>query len=78
MVVMPETSETQRANDLVARGDRAGIPVTEDHARMAAKSSDSLYDAYDAVRSIDYQDHEPSNVFNPVVLDDASDGGIDR
>ena len=75
---MPNTEETQRAEDIANAGQRVGIPISGDHARIAAKWGDSLYSAFDVVRAIDYQSHEPSNVFNPVVADDCSDGGRSR
>ena len=75
---MTEPEENQRAEDIVSAGGRAGIPISEENARLAAKSSDSLYNAIEVVRSLDYQDHEPSNVFNPVVLGDGSGEGSDQ
>ena len=75
---MPENPATQRTEDFVAAGERAGIPISEEHARLAAKSSDSLVAAIEALRRLEYQDHEPSNVFNPVVLDGGSDDGNER
>ena len=71
------TESIDRTNpELVAdAGRRSGIPISDEHARLVAKSSDALFDAFEVVRSLDYQDHEPSNVFNPVVLSDASEGG---
>ncbi len=69
---MPNPEEISNA------GQRASIPISEDHAKLVAKSSDSLFDAIDTVRSMDYQDHEPCNVFNPVVLIDVSDKGGDQ
>ena len=60
--------DNQRAEDIANAGGRVGIPISDDHAQLAAKWGDSLYLAFDVVRSIDYQAHEPSNVFNPVVL----------
>ena len=59
--------DNQRAEDIADAGARVGIPISEEHAQLAAKWGDSLYLAFDVVRAIDYQAHEPSNVFNPVV-----------
>ena len=75
---MPNTKQTQRAEEISNAGKRVGIPISEDHAKLVAKSSDSLYDAIDIVRSLEYQDHEPSNVFHPVVLVDGSAKGGDQ
>ena len=75
---MTEPTESQRAEDIANAGERVGIPISEENARLAAKSSDSLYNAIEVVRSLDYQDHEPSNVFNPVVLGDGSGEGSDQ
>lgn len=72
---MPNTQQTQRAEYISNAGKRLGIPISEVHAELVAKSSDSLYDAIDTVRSLEYQDHEPCNVFNPVVLVDDSEKG---
>lgn len=75
---MPDTEQTQRAKDIYDAGQRLGIPISKDHAELVAKSSDSLYDAIDTVRSLEYQDHEPCNVFHPVVLVDGSGKGGDQ
>ena len=75
---MPNTENSQLPEHIANAGQRVGIPISEDHAKLVAKSSDSLFDAIDAVRAMDYQDHEPCNVFNPVVLADASDKGDDQ
>ena len=75
---MPNTEQTQRTQDIRNAGQRVGIPISEDHAELVAKASDSLYDAIDTVRSLEYQDHEPCNVFHPVVLADRSDKGGDQ
>ena len=75
---MPNTEKSQLAEHIANTGQRVGIPISADHANLVAKSSDSLFDAIDAVRAMDYQDHEPCNVFNPVVLADASDKGDDQ
>ena len=75
---MPNTENSQLPEHIASTGQRVGIPISEDHANLVAKSSDSLFDAIDAVRVMDYQDHEPCNVFNPVVLADASDKGDDQ
>ena len=75
---MPNTKKTQRAEDIYNAGQRAGIPISGNHLDLVAKSSDSLYDAIDTVRSLEYQDHEPCNVFHPVVLADGSDKGSDQ
>ena len=75
---MPNTENSRLDEHITNAGQRLGIPVSEDHAKLVAKSSDSLFDAIDAVRSMDYQDHEPCNVFNPVVLADTSDKGDDQ
>ena len=68
---MPESKQLpkddQRSEDIANAGGRVGIPISDDHAQLAAKWGDSLYLAFDVVRAIDYQAHEPSNVFNPVV-----------
>ena len=75
---MPNTEQPQRSQDIYDAGQRLGIPISEDHAELVAKSSDSLCDAIDTVRSLEYQDHEPCNVFHPVVLTDGSDKGDDQ
>ena len=75
---MTEQDENRRAKDIMTAGGRAGIPISEENARLAAKSSDSLYNAFEVVRSLEYQDHEPSNVFNPVLLRDGSEEESDR
>ena len=75
---MPNTENSQLPEHIANTGQRVGIPVSEDHANLVAKSSDSLFDAIDAVRAMDYQDHEPCNVFNPVALADASDKRDDQ
>ena len=75
---MSEISEEQRAKHIATAGGRDGIPISEEHARLAAKAADSLYDSFEVVRSLEYQDHEPSNVFNPVVVEDGSDEGSDQ
>ncbi len=72
---MPEIPKDQRAKIIATGGELAGIPISEEHAKLAAKGSDALYAAFVVVRSIDYQDHEPSNVFHPVVLADGSGEG---
>ena len=51
--------DNQRAEDIANAGGRVGIPISDDHAQLAAKWGDSLYLAFDVVRAIDYQDHEP-------------------
>ena len=75
---MSETAKEQRAKDIATAGGRDGIPISEKHARLAAKAADSLHDSFEVVRSLEYQEHEPSNVFNPVVLEDGSDEGSDQ
>ena len=75
---MPNTEQTQRAEDIANAAQRVGITISDDHAKLVAKSSDSLYDAIDTVRSLEYQDHEPCNVFHPVVLADGSRKGDDQ
>ncbi len=75
---MPDIEQTQRAKDIYNAGQRLGIPISKYHAELVAKSSDSLYDAIDTVRSLEYQDHEPCNVFHPVVLTNGSDKGDDQ
>ena len=75
---MPNTEQTQRAKDISNAGQRLGIPISEDHAELVARSSESLYDAINTVRSLEYQAHEPSNVFHPVDLVDSSDKGGDQ
>lgn len=75
---MPNTDETQRAEDISNAGQRVGIPISEVHAELVAKSSDSLYDAIDTVRSLEYQDHEPCNVFHPVAFAGDSDKESDK
>ncbi len=75
---MPNTEQNHRAEDIYNAGQRLGIPISKNHAELVAKSSDSLYDAIDTVRSLEYQDHEPCNVFHPVVLVDSSDKGADQ
>ena len=77
-IAMPDTEQTQRAKDIYDAGQRLGIPISKDHAELVAKSSDSLCDAIDTVRSLEYQDHEPCNVFHPVVLIDGSGKGGDQ
>lgn len=72
---MPEISKDQRAQIIAGGGELAGIPISEEHAKLAANGSDALYAAFEVVRAIDYQEHEPSNVFHPVVLADGSGEG---
>ena len=75
---MPNTEQTPRAEDTSNAAQRLGIPISKDHAELVAKSSDSLYDAIDIVRSLEYQGHEPCNVFHPVVLVGGSNKGGDQ
>lgn len=75
---MIDPTNRPRPNDISQAGERAGIPISEEHSQLVAKSSDALFDAFQVVRSLDYRDHEPCNVFNPVVLADASDEGSDQ
>ena len=75
---MTDSTNRRSSEDITEAGKRLGIPISDEHARLVARSSDSLFDAFEVVRSLDYQDHEPSNVFNPVVLTNASDEGNDR
>ena len=74
---MTDPTDRPSSEDVAEGGRRSGIPISDEHARLVAKSSDALFDAFEVVRSLDYQDHEPCNVFNPVVLTDASDEGSD-
>ena len=77
--VMPNTQQSPtRAKNISNAGQRLGIPISDDHAQLIAKSSDSLYDAIATVRSLEYQDHEPCNVFQPVLLVDSLDKGGDQ
>ena len=76
--IMNDPTDRPTSQDIAEKGRRSGIPISDEHAALVAKSSDALFDAFDIVRSLDYQDHEPSNVFNPVVLADASDEGSDQ
>ena len=80
MRIKTMTNPTHRPSprDIAEAGERSGIPISEEHAQLVARSSDALFDAFDVVRSLDYQDHEPSNVFHPVVLADASDERSDQ
>ena len=66
---MTEPEELQRAQEIIKSGERTAIPISDDNAQLAAKWGDLLGPAVEVVRAIDYQDHEPANVFNPVVLD---------
>ena len=75
---MHDPTDRPTSHDIAERGQRSGIPISDEHAALVAKSSGALFDAFDVVRSLDYQDHEPSNVFNPVVISDASDEGSNR
>ncbi len=75
---MPNTEKNHRAEHISNAAHRVGIPISEDHAQLVAKSSDALYDAIDTVRTLEYQDHEPCNVFHPVVFADGSDKGDDQ
>ncbi|MYA59030.1 MAG: hypothetical protein F4X40_00525 [Chloroflexi bacterium] len=75
---MADPKHRPSTDDIADAGELSGISISEAHAGMVAKSSDALFDAFEVVRSLDYQDHEPSNVFNPVVLTDASDEGSNR
>ena len=67
---MTESTEEQRAQDIHEAGKRVGIPISTDHSLMATKWSESLNDAFNVVRATDYEEHEPSNVFNPMALDE--------
>ena len=69
---MLEPEELQRAEEIIKSGERTAIPISEKNAQLAAKWGDLLGPAVDVVRAIDYQAHEPANVFNPVVLDKGS------
>ncbi len=69
---MTQTTNQQRAEEIADASRRVGIPISDDHALTAAKWGSSLQLASKVVRAIDYQDHEPCNVFNPVVLNDKS------
>ena len=75
---MTDLDNDQRARKIVAAGTRARVPISEKHAELAATWGESLDPAFEAVRAIDYQQHEPSNVFNPVALAGGSDGGNER
>lgn len=69
---MNDAEIEQRAETIKANGIRVGIPVSDDHARLAATWGDPTLSAVDTVRSLDYQKHEPGAVFRPVVLPDDS------
>ena len=75
---MNKSTKRQSVEDYSDAGRRAGIPISDQHASMAANSSDALHDAIALVRSLDYQDHEPCNIFNPVVLDDRIGEGSEQ
>ena len=75
---MPKIPEAQHAKEIATFAERTNIPISDTHARLAAKSSDSLHVAYDVIRAIEYKDHEPSNIFQPVVWNDDSDKGSDQ
>ncbi len=75
---MTDPTHRPRSEDIAEAGMRSGIPISDEHARLVAKSSDTLFDAFEVVRSLDYQDHEPCNVFNPVVLGEESEEGKDQ
>ena len=75
-IAMPNTEQTQRTQDIRNAGQRVRhTNIRGSRRKLVAKASDSLYDAIDTVRSLEYQDHEPCNVFHPVVLADRSDKG---
>ena len=69
---------SQRAEDIANAGGRVGIPISDDHVQLAAQWGDSLYQSANVVRAIDYQAHEPSNVFNPVGSNDVPRERNDR
>ncbi len=71
-IAMNESEIEERAETIRANGERVGIPVSEDHARLAAKWGDPTLSAIEVVRELDYQKHEPGAVFRPVVLSDES------
>lgn len=75
---MNDPTDRPTSEDIADAGRRSGIPISDEHARLVARSIDALFNAFQVVRSLDYQDHEPSNVFNPVVLTDASNEGTNR
>ncbi len=75
---MTDQKSRPSSEDIAEAGKRSGIPISDEHAKLVARSSDALIDAFKVVRSLDYQDHEPSNVFNPVVLADASAEGSNQ
>ena len=75
---MNDPTNRPTSEDIAETAERSGIPISNEHADLVAKSSDALLDAFEVVRNLDYQDHEPSNVFNPVVLTDASDERNDQ
>ena len=72
---MPNTQNLQRLSDAA---QSTGIPISENHVELVAKSSDALIAAIDTVRSLDYEDHEPCNVFHPVILAGSSRKGDDQ
>ena len=75
---MTDPTSRPSSEDIAEKGQRSGIHISDEHAELVSRSSDALFDAFEVVRSLDYQGHEPSNVFNPVVLADASDEGSDQ
>ncbi len=70
---MQTPNRDPRAKAIENAGQRVGIPVSPEHADLAATWGDSVYNSFDVVRSLNYQMHEPSNVFNPVVIEPNSD-----
>ncbi len=69
---MNESKIERRVQAIKAIGDNVDIPISDDHARLAAKWHDPIFDAVAKVRALDYQNHEPGAVFRPVVLRDES------
>ena len=69
---MSEAEEDRIAREIAEVGARIGIPISDENARLAAKWGDLVQPASEAVRGIDYQDHEPANTFNPVVIGSGS------
>ena len=69
---MSEAEEHRVAQEIAEAGSKIGVPISDENARLAAKWGDLVTPASDAVRAIDYQDHEPANTFNPVVIDGGS------
>ena len=75
---MTDSIDRPSSEKIAKAAQRSDIPISDEHAQLVAKTSDSLLDAIEVVRSLNYQDHEPSNVFNPVVISDGSEEGKDQ